>query len=155
MIAGIDCSSKAVHIVILDDNKKIKKLFKCESKAILADDRFLEIILEFKKKIKRYAKTLSKVIVEKELYIQNPATTVAIAKVVAGVQLSLKENNIPFELKTVTQWKKISMKDPWAKKENIMAAAIKQFGARKDFKDQNYADAAMIGMSGFDERIKI
>lgn len=155
MKVGIDCSSKAIHVAILDDNKKLKKLFKCESKAALSDERFLEIVPAFKKKMKRSIKIINKAMVEKELYIQNPATTVAIAKVVAGVQLTLSEFKIPFELITVTSWKKKTIKDPWAKKEQVQAFAIKTFGKKKDFKDQNFCDAATIGLSGFDERVKV
>ena len=82
---GLDCSTKAIHGVWLDEEGNILDQRKWASKDKKLDTRFVEILSDFDRDLSKI--TISTLIaVEASIYIQNPRTTVALASVVAGVK---------------------------------------------------------------------
>ena len=85
---GLDCSSLAVHGVIIDDDEKIISMHKWGSKNKDFSQRFPEITLDFFDELSRI-NNIDKSSIEAAIFIQNPKTTIAIAHVVGAVWLSL------------------------------------------------------------------
>ena len=73
---GLDCSTKAIHGVWLDEEGNILDQRKWASKDKKLDTRFVEILSDFDRDLSKI--TISTLIaVEASIYIQNPRTTVA------------------------------------------------------------------------------
>ena len=68
---GIDCSSKAIHIVVLDGKEQLIDKFKWSSNLKTADARFLDIVDQIHDNLPNF-KDVELVCVEDSLYIQNP-----------------------------------------------------------------------------------
>ena len=83
---GLDCSTKAIHGVLLDEEEHIVEQFKWASTASNYEERFYEILTGFEEKVSKIDIGELLVAVEAAIYIQNPKTTVALAAVVAGVK---------------------------------------------------------------------
>lgn len=86
---GLDCSTKAIHGVLLDEEENIVEQFKWGSSASNYEDRFYEILTGFEQKLSKIDIGELLVAVEAAIYIQNPKTTVALAAVVAGLNISV------------------------------------------------------------------
>ena len=78
---GIDCSSKAVHIVVLDGKEQLIDKYKWESKLKTADARFLDIVDQLYEGLANF-KDAKLVCVEDTIYIQNPLSTRTITAIV-------------------------------------------------------------------------
>lgn len=146
MYLGIDSSSKAVHIVSLDGNGKIKFKVKLASKEPTAPLRFLELVdalfIYFEKPT-----GLKFVAVEQAIYVQNPQTTLALAKVLAAIEICLYKAGIEYKFVQNKTWKKEILKNGGAKKEDILAFA-KNTWPKEDFNEQDFADSACIALWG-------
>ena len=128
---GIDCSSKAVHIVILDGKEQLIDKYKWESKLKTADARFLDIVDQIHTGLPEF-KDAELVCVEDTIYIQNPLTT-----------------------RTITakpqQWKKVlnnTMVFKKGKAKETIMEYVKNKWEKEDFIEQDYADAACIALYG-------
>ena len=144
MIGGIDCSSKAVHLALLDEEEQLVDLKKYDSKAKLADERFYEILDKFYDDIGII--DISAAAIESAIYIQNAKATIAIASVVAGVKYGLHRGGISFAAVDNNTWKRQVLGRGNAKKSDIMTYAEDFWGDR--FPEQDYADAACIALWG-------
>ena len=144
MIGGIDCSTKAVHLALIDDDEQIVELKKYGSKGKLAEDRFYEILDQV------YADLsiidISAAAIESAIYIQNAKATIVIASVVAGVKYGLHRGGISFAAVDNNTWKRQVLGRGNAKKSDIMKFAVDLWGDR--FPEQDYADAACIALWG-------
>jgi len=142
MIAGFDCSSKAIHLTLLDSEENIVLMEKFDSKDKNYEVRFYEILDKFE----AYPGIIdiSTAAIESAIYIQNAKATIAIASVVAGVKLQLHRSGTPFAAVDNKVWKKIIVGKGNAKKIDIMAYAISKWG--EVFPEQDYADAACIAL---------
>ena len=142
MIAGFDCSSKAIHLVTLDLDEVLISLDKFESKDKDYEVRFYEILDKFE----AYSGIIdiSTAAIESAIYIQNAKATIAIASVVAGVKLQLHRSGTPFASVDNRAWKKVIVGKGNASKSDIMAFAISKWG--DVFPEQDYADAACIAL---------
>ena len=142
MIAGFDCSSKAIHLSLIDEDENVIGLEKFESKDKDYETRFYEILDKFE----AYSGIIdiSTAAIESAIYIQNAKATIAIASVVAGVKLQLHRSGTPFASVDNKVWKKIIVGKGNAKKSDIMAFAISKWG--EVFPEQDYADAACIAL---------
>ena len=142
MIAGFDCSSKAIHLSLIDEDENVIGLEKFESKDKDYETRFYEILDKFE----AYTGIIdiSTAAIESAIYIQNAKATIAIASVVAGVKLQLHRSGTPFASVDNKVWKKIIVGKGNAKKSDIMAFAISKWG--EVFPEQDYADAACIAL---------
>ena len=144
MIGGIDCSSKAVHIAILDDVENLVQLKKYASKEKVAEDRFYEILDQVYDDLSII--NISAAAIESAIYIQNAKATIAIASVVAGVKYGLHRSSISFKAVDNNTWKRQVLGRGNAKKSDIMDFAVDLWGDR--FPEQDYADAACIALWG-------
>jgi len=140
--AGFDCSSKAIHVALLDSGENIISMAKFESKDKDYEIRFYEILDKFED----YSGIIdiSTAAIESAIYIQNAKATIAIASVVAGVKLQLHRSGTPFASVDNKVWKKIIVGKGNAKKSDIMAFAVSKWG--DVFPEQDYADAACIAL---------
>ena len=142
MIAGFDCSSKAIHLVLLDTDENLLGMEKFASSDKDYEVRFYEMFDAFE----AYPGIIdiSTAAIESAIYIQNAKATIAIASVVAGVKLQLHRSGTPFASVDNKVWKKIIVGKGNAKKSDILAFAISKWG--DVFPEQDYADAACIAL---------
>ena len=140
---GLDCSSLAVHGVIIDDDEKIISMHKWGSKNKDFSQRFPEITLDFFDELSRI-NNIDKSSIEAAIFIQNPNTTIAIAHVVGAVWLSLLWKGIETNRIENTKWKKIILNKGNASKDDIKQFSIDKWG--DIFPEQDYADAACIAL---------
>jgi len=142
MIAGFDCSSKAIHLSLIDEDENVTGLEKFESGDKDYETRFYEILDKFE----AYTGIIdiSTAAIESAIYIQNAKATIAIASVVAGVKLQLHRSGTPFASVDNRAWKKVIIGKGNASKSDIMAFAVSKWGDQ--FPEQDYADAACIAL---------
>ena len=140
---GLDCSSLAVHGVIINDDEEIISMHKWGSKNKDFSQRFPEITLDFFAELSRI-NNIDKSSIEAAIFIQNPKTTIAIAHVVGAVWLSLLWKGIETNRIENTKWKKIILNKGNASKDDIKQFSIDKWG--DIFPEQDYADAACIAL---------
>ena len=140
---GLDCSTLAIHGVLLAQDESIVEQFKWSSSKKTFDERFPEILLGFSKDLSRINIT-DKASIEAAIFIQNPKTTIAIAHVVGAVWFSLIHREIEAIRVDNKQWKKSIVGKGNASKPDIKNYAIDKWG--DVFPEQDYADAACIAL---------
>lgn len=141
MYIGIDCSMKAVHISVLDEDGKILSLKKYESALKSADERLFEIIRKLQKDMKLYSGARA-AYVENPIYIQNAIATKGISSVVGCVKWIFHEQGIPIWGVENRQWKKDVLGDGSSSKDKIMEWACVRW--KRKFKEQDWADSSVI-----------
>ena len=100
---GVDCSSKAVHMVVLNEDEEILAYNKVFSKSPEFPLRLIEISDKFIKQMSKI--NIRKTAVEKAIYIQNAKATIEIASVVTAIQLACHQQDIPCTLVDNKTWK--------------------------------------------------
>ena len=143
MYLGLDCSSKAVHGIVLDEDENIVSQLKSYGTGSNFDLRFSEIFANFSEDLSRINIT-DKASIEAAIFIQNPKTTIAIAHVVGAVWFSLIQKGIEAIRVDNKQWKKAVISKGNASKTDIKNYAIDKWG--DIFPEQDYADAACIAL---------
>tara|TARA_R100000149_G_C5846123_1_gene116425 strand:+ start:384 stop:851 length:468 start_codon:yes stop_codon:yes gene_type:complete len=149
MILGLDCSSRAIHGAVVDEDENLVMQFRTE-KPNNKDEfntRFLNIVDNFAKILSKI--NIEKAFVEAAIYIQNPKSTIEIARVVGGVQITCHKNQVPCQLVDNTKWKKEIVGKGNCSKTQIMEFAVDKWG--DVFLEQDYADAACIALYGLKE----
>lgn len=145
MIAGVDTSSKAVHVVVVDLQGNILLMEKFVSKEPDSDERFFTI--HGKMAASWLWAYMDFIAIEKPIYIQNPQSTVMLSKMVASTQLVVYDRSLAQqELVGNTTWKKEVVGTGRAKKEDILAWAENHSG--QVFEEQDFADAYCIALWG-------
>ena len=147
---GLDCSSKAIHGVWVDQNERLITQCKWGSKKKNFEERFLEFGLEFWVSLSKIKVILDdiapiKAAVEAAIYIQNPRATIAIASVAGLARFSCHFNNIECEFLDNTKWKRDILGKGNASKAEIKAFAMEKWGV-ENFPEQDFADAACIAL---------
>ena len=140
---GLDCSSRAIHGVWLDEQEKILAMLKWRSSDLEFDTRFIEISLQFTKDLSKI-KVMTKAAVEAAIFIQNPKSTMEIASVVGGVRLACATNDIHCLSVDNRHWKKIILGKGNSNKKDIKEFAVDKWGDL--FIEQDWADAACIAL---------
>ena len=140
---GLDCSSRAIHGVWLDDQEKILAMLKWRSSDLEFDVRFIEISLQFTKDLSKI-KVITNAAVESAIFIQNPKSTIEIASVVGGVRLACASNNIECLPVDNRHWKKYVLGKGNSNKKDIKEFAVDKWGEL--FVEQDWADAACIAL---------
>tara|TARA_R110000824_G_scaffold401764_1_gene615200 strand:- start:10260 stop:10775 length:516 start_codon:yes stop_codon:yes gene_type:complete len=140
---GIDCSSKAIHAVIINAKEEIIAQGKWSSNIKDFPSRFLEIGRNFSMDLSMI-KDNTKVSVEAAIYIQNAASTIAIASVVASVRTILDQNNINAVLCDNRHWKKHIIGKGNCNKDAIREFTISKWG--DIFSEQDWCDAGCIAL---------
>tara|TARA_R100000781_G_C4023160_1_gene107891 strand:- start:38 stop:535 length:498 start_codon:yes stop_codon:yes gene_type:complete len=147
---GIDCSSKAVHIVVLDGKEQLIDKFKWSSNLKTADARFLDIVDQIHDNLPNF-KDVELVCVEDSLYIQNPLTTRTITAIVYSIVYFLHHYDIRCLTAKPQQWKKVLGNTEVFKKgqaKGTIMNYVKEKWMKDDFTEQDYADAACIALHG-------
>ena len=140
LVAGIDTSSKAVHMVVLNVRGELQLTVKWEGTAKDSDERMHEIFSDMFDDIG--LKELSFVAIEKPIYIQNPLSTVMLSKVVGVTQMMMWFHGIKYTLVGNTSWKKDILGNGRANKAEILAWA--ENDSEQIFEEQDFADAYCI-----------
>ena len=149
MILGLDCSSRAIHGAVVDENENLVMQFRTQ-KPNNKDEfntRFLNIVDNFAKILSKI--NIEKAFVEAAIYIQNPKSTIEIARVVGGVQITCHKNRVPCQLVDNTKWKKEIVGKGNCSKTQIMEFSVDKRG--DVFLEQDFADAACIALYGVKE----
>ena len=143
---GFDCSSKAIHCVILDSDFNLVVQKKWGSKKKLFDNRFPEFANNFYEDLSKIIIHTGKekilVAIEQAIFIQNPKTTVEIANVIGCVRAVCYVKGFDVTMVDNRRWKKSVVGKGNAKKPEILSYAIERWG--DVFVEQDFADAACI-----------
>ena len=144
-----DCSSKAIHGVLLYNDENLIHQQKWAITKKTYHERFLEITTNFWDDNSRIKTILSKsrkalVAIEAAIYIQNPHTTLAIASVVGCVDFICHVSGFDTVLIANKKWKKDILGKGNVKKPDILKFAQDKWG--DIFEEQDYADAACIAL---------
>ena len=140
---GIDCSSRAIHGVWIDEEERIIAMLKWRSADLEFDTRFIEISLQFSKDLSKI-KVIPSAAVEAAIFIQNPKSTMEIASVVGGVRLACASNHIECVSVDNRHWKKHVLGKGNCNKKDIKDFAEAKWGEL--FIEQDWADAACIAL---------
>ena len=148
---GLDCSTKAIHSVLLDVDENIKVQHKWAKVEKTFTERFPPLIKDFwddisRIKIIRTEQRRFIATVEESIYIQNPRTTVQLASVVGCVKFGCYYHGFTLTGVDNKSWKKVIIGSGNASKADIMAFAIEKWG--DIFEEQDFADAACIALWG-------
>ena len=143
---GFDCSSKAIHGVVMDKDFNIVAQHKWASKEKTFEKRFPEFATNFCKDLSKIILNpkieKAKVAIEQAVFIQNPRTTVEIANVIGCVRTACYLQDFDVSVVDNTKWKRDIVGKGNAKKPEIMDHAKEKWG--DIFPAQDFADAAGI-----------
>ena len=141
---GFDCSSKAIHGVVMDKDFNIVAQHKWASKEKTFEKRFPEFATNFCKDLSKIILNpkieKAKVAIEQAVFIQNPRTTVEIANVIGCVRTACYLQDFDVSVVDNTKWKRDIVGKGNAKKPEIMDHAKEKWG--DIFPEQDFADAA-------------
>ena len=146
---GFDCSTKAIHAVLLGEDAQILQQQKWASTKATYMERFLEITANFWAENSRIKLILNKsnqalAAIEAAIYIQNPKATIAIASVAGLARFACFVHGFECEFVDNTKWKRDVVGKGNCSKQDIKAFATNKWG--DIFKEQDYADAACIAL---------
>lgn len=145
---GLDCSSRAVHGVVINQEGELQTTEKWESNYPTFDERFPRFLRNFYVDLGIIKETFPniRVAIEAPIFIQNPKTTMQIAAVVYIARFICYLWDIecvPIQNKS---WKKYVLDKGNASKQDIFVFA--NIFWREAFKEQDHADAACIALWG-------
>ncbi len=143
MFMGVDCSSRAVHVVLVNDDEEVVGQGKWRSSDDEFNVRFLEIMQKFNEDLSKID-VIREAAVESAIFIQNPKSTMEIATVVGGVRLICFQNGLDCTPVDNRHWKKIVLGKGNLNKKAIKAFTIDKWG--DIFKEQDWSDAACIAL---------
>ena len=146
---GIDCSSKAIHSVWIDQDERLITQCKWGSSKKKSEDRLLDFGVAFWDSLSKIKVILSDIApiqaaVEAAIYIQNPKATIAIASVAGLARFACHVNGMECEFIDNTKWKRDILGKGNASKVEIKEFAVAKWGDK--FPEQDYADAACIAL---------
>jgi Holliday junction resolvasome RuvABC endonuclease subunit len=144
---GLDTSSKAIHIVILDENENLLNIYKadCNTKKAFKD-RFPELMDNFARILVEDIDidTVDYAVIEEPIFAQNRNVVRTLSEVVGAVWGTLCLSDIPTTLVDNGTWKKQILGSGKATKDDILEYAIEKWGDK--FPEQDYADAACVAL---------
>ena len=144
---GLDTSSKAIHIVILDENENLLNIYKadCNTKKAFKD-RFPELMDNFARILVEDIDidTVDYAVIEEPIFAQNRNVVRTLSEVVGAVWGTLCLSDIPTTLVDNGTWKKQILGSGKATKDDILEYAIEKWG--DEFPEQDYADAACVAL---------
>jgi len=146
---GFDCSSKAIHGVLLGEDGGLLDQESWPSSESTYHARFLEITANFWRSTSRIKTILTEskqafTAIEAAIYIQNPHTSLAIASVVGCVDFICHVSGLQPVLVDNRKWKKEILGKGNATKADILKFAREKWG--DVFEEQDFADAACIAL---------
>ena len=144
---GLDTSSKAIHIVILDESENLIEIYKadCNTKKSFKD-RFPELMDNFARILVEDINidTVDYAVIEEPIFAQNRNVVRTLSEVVGAVWGTLCLSDIPTTLVDNGTWKKQILGSGKATKDDILEYAIETWGDK--FPEQDYADAACVAL---------
>ena len=140
---GLDCSSRAIHGVWIDENERIIAMVKWRSGEGEFEARFVEICLSFAKDLSKI-KIPTNAAVEAAIFIQTPKSTMEIASLVGGVRLACASNKMDCCSVDNRHWKKSILGKGNSNKKDIKEYAVDKWGEL--FIEEDWADAACIAL---------
>ena len=140
---GVDCSSRAIHTVLVDEKENVIAQGKWRSADADFNIRFLEITEKFNEDLSKII-PIKEAAVESAIFIQNPKSTMEIATVVGGVRLICYQNRLECIPVDNRHWKKHVLGKGNLNKKAIKAFTIDKWG--DIFKEQDWSDAACIAL---------
>ena len=145
---GLDCSTKAIHGVVIDEEGKYIEQYKWITSSPDFHTRFLSNSANFLEDLGKIKLTYPglKVAVEAPIFIQNPRTTIQLSAVVYSVFFICHFHELEPVLIENTKWKKYVLEKGNVSKKQI--ADFAQIFWKADFKEQDWADAACIALWG-------
>lgn len=144
---GLDCSSKAVHLVVLDEVGKVKELLKAGSTASTRNERLYQIGEVLEKMCGIIPPPVVGTI-EAAIFIQSPLTTISVAQVVGVAKYLMQRAGIVYCEVDNKTWKKDVLGNGKAGKPEIKEFAV-QDGSMADDLEQDYYDAYCLAKWGF------
>ena len=140
---GIDCSSKAVHAVLVDSTETVIAQGKWDSKIKDFSLRILEIARKFEQDLSKI-KVETEAAVEAAIFIQNPKSTMEISGVVQGVRILCSQRDIYCHPVDNRHWKKYILGKGNANKQGIKEFTVDKWG--DIFSEQDWCDAACVAL---------
>ena len=140
---GIDCSSKAVHAVLVDSTETVIAQGKWDSKIKDFSLRILEIARKFEQDLSKI-EVETEAAVEAAIFIQNPRSTMEISGVVQGVRILCSQRDIYCHPVDNRHWKKYILGKGNANKQGIKAYTTDKWG--DIFTEQDWCDAACVAL---------
>ena len=140
---GIDCSSRAVHAVLVDEHEQIVGQLKWLISETEFNLRFLQMMQKFNEDLSKI-NVIREAAVESAIFIQNPKSTMEIATVVGGVRLICSQHGLSCVPVDNRHWKKIVLGKGNLNKKAIKAYTIEKWG--DIFKEQDWSDASCIAL---------
>ena len=144
---GLDTSSKAIHIVVLDESENLITIYKadCNTKKSFKD-RFPELMDNFARILVEDINidTVDYAVIEEPIFAQNRNVVRTLSEVVGAVWGTLCLSDIPTTLVDNGTWKKQILGSGKATKDDILEYAIEKWGDK--FPEQDYADAACVAL---------
>lgn len=140
MYMGIDTSTKALHVVLLNGDGTIHSQTKISNTIKDLDARMFQMADDLYKFVSIIKVTASAI--EAAIFIQNPMTTIKLSAVVACAKYALHRAGLSVVPVDNRSWKKYVLGNGNAKKKDIMEHAVNQWG--DVFTEQDFSDAACI-----------
>ena len=144
---GLDTSSKAIHIVVLDESENLIKIYKasCDTKKSFKD-RFPELMDNFARTLVEDIDidTVDYAVIEEPIFAQNRNVVRTLSEVVGAGWGALCLSDIPTTLVDNGTWKKEILGSGKATKDDILKYEIEKWG--DEFPEQDYADAACVAL---------
>ena len=144
---GLDTSSKAIHIVVLDESENLITIYKADCNTNKSfKDRFPELMDNFARIIVEDIDidTVDYAVIEEPIFAQNRNVVRTLSEVVGAVWGTLCLSDIPTTLVDNGTWKKQILGSGKATKDDILEYAIEKWGDK--FPEQDYADAACVAL---------
>ncbi len=155
---GIDCDTKQISMVLLNENGAFSQYYSLNYEHIKdAEERFKYLVEGFEQFKHIYSspdgsyftscrpKPVVLISIEDSIYIQNPKTSMNIAKVTGYLMSVAIREGIPFKLVDNRVWKKAVLGNGNATKEESIEYAHLTF---KQKWNEHVADAACIALWG-------
>jgi len=141
---GFDCSSKAVHLSILNENSALMAKEKWSATFRDIEKRFNTIVDEVEEFLVVLQPGNYIAAIENPIYVNNMKATISITNVIAGVKRALHRAGIEYFPIDNKSWKKAVLGNGASSKEEILKFAESRWG--KVFEEQDWADAACVSL---------
>ena len=146
MYMGIDCSSKAIHAVLIDDNERVIGQGKWTGKSSDFATKFLEMIDNFNDSFSNINHAIIIASIESSIFIQNPKTSLRIATVVAGCLVICHQNSTVCVEVDNRKWKKYILGKGNSNKQDIKNWTDAKWSNTVQFTEQDWSDASCIAI---------
>lgn len=151
MIIGLDCSSKSIHAVVLNQDGDLVYKEAWTTKARDMDAKLFELQEGFTSGLYRIIGDGTAIaVIENPIYIQSGKATIEISQVIGFVKAELNRFGLLVWGVQNTVWKKVVLGDGTSNKERIAMFAKARWGDVFEG-SQDFADAACVALYGVEK----